>query len=362
MEHTTLLASKNTVKEDLYSLHFLRTLSTISIVIFHFYLIVDMLAIHEPLWSFFSKFGAIGVSYFFLLSGAVLFYHYQNREIKVFDFYKKRMANILPYFWVVYVFFAILFYFTRHRPFFELEVWRIVFSITGLDGYLSSQIRTYYLIGEWFTGSLMIIYFIFPLLLFFYKKNKYLTLLFLVLLSYVSIKNNQFMQQHSVLWSQEFTWNPLVRLPEIAVGGFIINLYADKLMVNVKKSFYIFLALFFIMMSLAYFLLPYDNFDVLGHIPFMAVSFILLMLTYDLFIKGIRADSVFKFLSKYSFVAFLFHHQIIYIVVGRIDLRDHNRFEYVLLCVAICITSFILARIFYGAGDSIKRLLFTKGR
>ncbi|WP_039056689.1 acyltransferase [Enterobacter sp. Bisph1] len=360
MQQTTLRTNEKAAKEELYNLHFIRAISTIIIIIFHFYLIVDMVGIHEPLWPLFSKFGAIGVSYFLLLSGAVLFYHYQDIEIKPLGFYKKRIANLLPYFWVVYIFFAILFFFTRDRPFFELEVWRIIFSVTGLDGYLSSQIRTYYLVGEWFTGCIIIIYFIFPLLLKFYKKNKYLTLLFLVTLSYISISNNQYMQDHFMLWSKEFAWNPLVRLPEIATGGFIINLYMDKLIINLRKSFSIALVIFLAIITWACFSFSYDSLDILGHIPFMAASFILLMLTYDLFMRGKVTNRIVKYLSKYSFVAFLFHHQIIYIVVGRINLQHHNGFEHAFLCVAICITSFALARLVYSIGDMIKHVVFDK--
>ena len=41
----------------------------------------------------------------------------------------------------------------------------------GLDGYFSYETETYYLVGEWFLGALIIIYMLFPIILYLFRKS-----------------------------------------------------------------------------------------------------------------------------------------------------------------------------------------------
>lgn len=53
----------------------------------------------------------------------------------------------------------------------------VVLSILGIDGYIQEFIPTYYLIGEWFLGAIIILYLLYPLHLFCYKKSPLVTTL-----------------------------------------------------------------------------------------------------------------------------------------------------------------------------------------
>ena len=44
----------------------------------------------------------------------------------------------------------------------DIPRWRVIFSVLGLDGYLAPVTVTFYKIGEWFLGVILILYLVFP--------------------------------------------------------------------------------------------------------------------------------------------------------------------------------------------------------
>ena len=105
----------------------------------------------------------IGLAWFFLLSGAALCLQWQGR----FDarrYFVGRAAATYPAFWLG---FGALFLYGEvlHGNNADIPRWRVVFSLLGLDGYLAPMTATFYKIGEWFLGVILILYLLFPLLL-----------------------------------------------------------------------------------------------------------------------------------------------------------------------------------------------------
>ena len=105
----------------------------------------------------------IGLAWFFLLSGAALCLQWQGR----FDarrYFVGRTAATYPAFWLG---FAALFVYGEvlHGNNADIPRWRVVFSVLGLYGYLAPVTVTFYKIGEWFLGVILILYLVFPLLL-----------------------------------------------------------------------------------------------------------------------------------------------------------------------------------------------------
>lgn len=105
----------------------------------------------------------VGLAWFFLLSGAALCLQWQGR----FDarrYFVGRAAATYPAFWLG---FGALFLYGEvlHGNNADIPRWRVVFSVLGLDGYLAPVTVTFYKIGEWFLGVILILYLVFPLLL-----------------------------------------------------------------------------------------------------------------------------------------------------------------------------------------------------
>ena len=135
-------------KNKLSGIIFARAISCIGIIIYHYFCYSK--GKFKILFSTAnSSYGFMFVTLFFCISGVVLYYNYPKiNSIK--NFYYKRWKSILFPFYICYLYF---FYhkICNQRILFYKVNWRIFFiTLIGLDGYLSSMTKTYYLVGEWF--------------------------------------------------------------------------------------------------------------------------------------------------------------------------------------------------------------------
>ena len=105
----------------------------------------------------------LGLAWFFLLSGAALCLQWQG-QFALRRYLAGRAAATYPAFWLG---FAALFLYGEvlHGNNADIPRWRVIFSLLGLDGYLTPVTVTFYKIGEWFLGVILILYLVFPLLL-----------------------------------------------------------------------------------------------------------------------------------------------------------------------------------------------------
>jgi len=158
-------------RERIFYLDFVRAVATISIIFTHYNaLFIYNTSIPMPQKAILTMtvgnvyIGSWGVSLFLIISGAALMYVYEN-ELDVLKFWKKRFINIYPMFWIAYIF-AMLFNFYRIGSIdTSIGKWRYIFSILGIDGYIANWgVQTFFLVGEWFLGYIIIIYIIFPIL------------------------------------------------------------------------------------------------------------------------------------------------------------------------------------------------------
>lgn len=107
--------------------------------------------------------GHIGVSLFFVLSGAALMVRYRD-GCPWRAYLARRAAALYPMFWVGW---GALFLYSDllHRNLDRsIPLWRLVWSALGMDGYLNALAPNFYKIGEWFLGCLILLYLAFPLL------------------------------------------------------------------------------------------------------------------------------------------------------------------------------------------------------
>jgi len=156
-------------KERILEADAVRLICSLGIIIFHYACSsnADMPALIR---NANGNWGHVLVVMFFMLSGAMLYYNYSEiRSVK--EFYFKRWKSIFPVFYLMYGFF----FFTsilEYKKFFfyspEVEPWKLILSFVGLDGYLNFgmlEIPTYYLIGDWFLGAIILLYAVYPLLI-----------------------------------------------------------------------------------------------------------------------------------------------------------------------------------------------------
>ncbi|WP_052098908.1 acyltransferase family protein [Paenibacillus stellifer] len=206
----------NEKKERLFYLDFIRALSVLSIVIFHFNASLGTRTI-GIIKIFFDTYpngnlGRIGVSLFFIISGAALMYTYKN-DFAIKKYIKKRFLSIYPIFWTAYAL-VLLYYFYKYyalNPFSpQVPKWTFVLSILGMDGYLVALIPNYYMIGEWFLGCIILLYICFPFLRILLMKFPK-TLIFCSVSIYFVVVQFYF-------FNIQIDYNILTRLPEFIFG------------------------------------------------------------------------------------------------------------------------------------------------
>ncbi len=147
-----------------------RGFAALMVVVFHFGTEVFPFNKAE---QFFTG-GNLGVSYFFVLSGFVLYYTYRQREISFGDFMKRRLARIAPlYYFALMLTVAIPLYAAlKHGISPGGEFWR---GITLNALFLQAYIPGYALSGNspgWSLSIEMFFYLLFPLLLWVARKNE----------------------------------------------------------------------------------------------------------------------------------------------------------------------------------------------
>ena len=165
-------------KERIFEFDFIRALSALLIVFYHVVRQFEII----PGWDHFpiSSLGPNGdwghfsvVALFFMLSAAALLQNYPELGRKdLLRFYWKRWKSIFPAFYLVWICCFITTAIKTGVITWGGQPWLILLSVIGEDGYAQylGLEHDYYLIGEWFLGVIIILYILYPLLLFLYRK------------------------------------------------------------------------------------------------------------------------------------------------------------------------------------------------
>jgi len=285
-----------------FSLDFVRSVSVLFIIFFHYNCAtVRIISDDLTLFKYYGYTGSIGVSMFFILSGAALTLSTQNNYSLV-SFYKKRFMAIFPLFWASYIVVVFAMSIILHAsPFVGKNQLTFLLTIAGVDGLLSYKISNYYLIGEWFLGCIIILYILFPAIRFFFNKNKHIVLA--TSLAFCVMLEKVYNADMNLLWF------PLFRIFEFIFGMYFVSLFNN----NSHKQNYILLLSVTVSIAAFFFFPLHDNIFFSNAIPGI-LFFVFLVSVSKIFEKYLPKKTI-NFLSKYSYVAFLLHHVILVQVV-----------------------------------------------
>ncbi len=154
------------VSNRIYFFDVIRVFAMVMIIVFHFNAFcIDFQVNMSPILFVGcanGTMGTIGVSLFFVLSGASLMYAYRGK-LEPRHYYVRRFLAVYPLYWITYAAFFTHFYII-HRMDRKYPASRLLLSFLGMDGYLYYKIPCYYLVGEWFVGCIILIYLLFPVL------------------------------------------------------------------------------------------------------------------------------------------------------------------------------------------------------
>lgn len=293
------------ISKHIRSFDFIRFIAVFMIIVFHFYAATPYVERYVPLW------GREAVAMFFIISGAGLINRYYD-SIHVREFYIKRAKSIFPAFWLSYLIMFLWnyvesgFHFTSTVP-----AVNFIFTILGIDGLITSVgIPTFYIIGEWFLGVIIILYLIFPIFRKVFIKFPTITLVITFMMRIALLLYNPF--------PLAIRFNPIVALSYFTFGAWLVVEYHNYSVKNKIKNSEIIIphAKTVLLMSLAGIVLGImiglngGRHEDVGEIFSSAGLFFLLILISQK-IKNVWAWRIIDWYSKVSFEMFLFQHVVI---------------------------------------------------
>lgn len=290
-------------KERVFYLDFIRAISVIIIVAFHFNCTLISSGVNgynKILYKFSNgDWGAIGVTLFFIISGVGLMHSYgkQDEKIDLKLYFKKRFLKLYPMFWIAYIIiFLYNFYCSGHIPY--LNKFKMLITIAGMDGYLLYLEPNFYIIGEWFLGAIILVYLLFPILKYISDKFPKIYIITLTIASLLLCIFNPFKIHPS-------------RNIISCIFCFSIGMYFEKYVKEIKIYHFI---VAMIIASIIYFIKLNLHFTILMNI--LGILMFVIFVYISKFINIAMLKELCVYIGKYSYAIFLLHH---YILVKIID-------------------------------------------
>ncbi|MDU6897517.1 MAG: acyltransferase family protein [Haemophilus parainfluenzae] len=341
-------------KQHLFYVDAIKIIACISIILFHLnvhaFYANNSASLIGSLTYFNVSFGDLWISMFIIISGLTL--ALTSREnFSIRGFFKKRFLAIYPSFWITYILVALVFLIILHKPFGDGEYWKIILTVIGLDGFFLYKFPSYYLVGEWYTGYMLITYLFFPVLYMFFSKKPIIS--FIIIIAIVVCVFNIY----SEIFQIPQTINPIMRLPDFFFG-IIFTTFLSKN--NMCKMILPILSLIYLIFS------DFTH----AHIPYhfhMILTGISLFLILECIFRGIGQYLTPKILDKtaywaqYTFLAFLIHHQVLLYFFQEIpNLPNENSTFKLSIWVSVCVISFSYAIIIYPVVSNFSKFLFKR--
>lgn len=318
----------------LFAPDFIRVISFFMIVLFHYnveiyYNYPGFLKLGE-LSYFGQTMGDVGISMFIIISGLSLVISTKDNNDYVL-FLKKRVLAIFPSFWISYLIVAALMLIIKGSFVGDGHYWKFILSIIGLDGFFLYRMQNYYLVGEWYTGYMIITYLFFPVL---YEALKKMPVIAWGVVSAIFFAVGLNYQK---LFSVYINCNPLMRLPDFLFG----MSYAFFILKDKKNRLYAMLAG---MLALAIAVPARESIMPQLYMLIFGVSLFSIAVYLIEFLGSIDwLRKITSYFAKHAFVAFLFHHQILYFVMSKIGGRISSGLESLCVFLFILFSSVVMA-------------------
>lgn len=317
--------------QRIFYLDFIRTIATILIVVYHLSVALTTFSITVPIPRFDSHangtYGHLGVALFFIISGAALMYNYK-KNLDVTPLLKKRFVSLFPMFWLTYICYRLYLNVFMHIRAAQIPKWRYIFTVVGMDGYLASITPTFYLLGEWFLGCIILLYLLFPLLRCLLKKYpKQLPIAivigYLVLLFFDPFPN--------MIQDRNF----LFRIVDVLFGMYFVTYVR-----NVPGK-----AATVAAIVLAVFLVQPMNLPEVVCIHLIGISSFIVLVYLSKYLEKKYVKKCCLIVSKYSYAIFLVHHIVIQQVLQYFTNQTLSAFQ--ILCLATVI-GILIGLLSYG--------------
>jgi peptidoglycan/LPS O-acetylase OafA/YrhL len=300
----------------------IRAIAVMDIFFYHFWIsATDHLGMAFPAFSKHANgsWGSFGVFLFFMISGNVIYTKYGDK-LNIISFYKARFFKIYPMFWFTYAFFF-LFTFWQGRLFPNGNLINMWQTIVGMDGlFIVLNAENFYILGEWFLGTIILIYLIYPLIRLIMKRLGF-TVAILFLFSSLIYYNNFFNLFTIVPWVNIF----------VCIFYFCYGSWIERQILKLKYNIRLLITALFVILSIVLITLPMTF--VSPQYALLKEHFVNIILCSSVFMLTICASPLIEKLplimtalrkvSDNSYTIFLCHHVIIAYVTQHFMADDY---------------------------------------
>lgn len=279
--------------------------------------------------------GSVAVSCFFMVSGAALIYRYrENFSLK--EYYKKRFFGLYPLFWLAYLFaFLEFFYHFKNMP--AVPRANILLSVIGIDGYFNEWIPTFYMIGEWFLGMLIVLYLLFPLYRIVMCKCKYILPVVFFIAWAVLIYHNPFpivIEKNPIVCSMYFVLGILIEMLRESPGRPV------RIGRRIAAAAGVVLFTTICVMDVFGYPYPFNPYHVSFILP---VSLYLALMEAGEWVRSERIRALVSTIGKHSYAYYLIHHVFLFRYLEHFSGMAMNRSNTLLLLVSSILYTYALA-------------------
>jgi len=316
-------------------LDFIRAVATIIIVVYHFNCNFQIFNINGFNGLFYKYANGnwgeyIGVTLFFMISGAALMYNYSDK-IEPKTYIIKRFKSIYPMFWTAY-FIVFLYDLCIYKTIPQIPKIKFLLTLIGVDGYFFYLSPNFYKIGEWFLGAIIFIYIVFPICRYLIKKNKKNAIQTLVIFGVIKYLLLLFYP-----FNIEPTRNIIVCIFTFMLGMYFVEYIKEVKLYQAVVALGLFMVLIFVKM-------PIDSYIILS-IPGVLLFIILVYISKHF--TDIRIRKPFEILSKHSYAIFLVHHVVIQKIEHRFSGMYLDNIEVFYMFYACVIITAVLAKLLF---------------
>ena len=352
----------------LFAPDLLRVLSMLFVVLYHVNMELRVLGRDPRLAPIDAganiEFGQLGTVLFIILAGFTSVLSYERIEEKgakkVFTYYKKRFLAILPAFYIAYF----LAFIMIRLPITRLDG-RIIFTLLGVDGYLAAHgAETLYLVGEWFTGCILMLYLVFPLLYLLTEKALPAAAALALLMkigAVLLIQKTGLTDCDILFYAPDFIFGIIaakyLRKPNFIVGLVSFALAALLILVHIPLNYRYMISPLGIAVFLAVMMLVGKAEEIAsgkaeelasgkGEMPVLPGRgrFVL---------EGLKKTV--SVIARYSYAVFLVHHVLIGRIYGGLD-PNMGRKAYLLYLLLYLVFTAVSAVIVQGAAEYVRKL------
>lgn len=272
-------------------------------------------------------FAFVGVALFFILSGALLWKNYKE-EINTVQFYRKRILKIWIPQWIAFVVTFGIMYIVQPdyiRSGVQAGIPSLIVSFLGLnfDGTLWNPIGIFplYLVGEWFTCVIIVIYILFPIFRWLFKNHRIWGTVIVLMIFLINLKYKIFTGdsgRYSFTNAFMYFWM-----------GMIFEEY---------KKFFTDKRVVVLLVAIDVVMFVHNPSTIFGSDILVTAIFscMLFVILYQIKVK----TRVTSFICKYNYEIYLVHHRIYYIFIPLMIFETSNWLQislcFIVLMVVIC--------------------------